>query len=114
MLLQWAGSELAAASSHVKSGLPPTIQPFVSLVMYTEVSIGGIWPSSAGESETCSHDTPSQCNVVVKFFPGKPTAHPSLGAAKNTDFSVALVCPVGVIPPGILGAATGSHLVPSQ
>jgi hypothetical protein len=43
---------------------------------------------------------------VAKILPGKPDAQQSFGPEQNTDFSVALVCPVGEIPPGIVGVAT--------
>jgi hypothetical protein len=51
---------------------------------------------------------------VAKILPGRPDAQQSFGPEQNTDFSVALVWPVGEIPPGIVGVAAWVHFVPSQ
>ena len=47
-------------------------------------------------------------------MPGNPAAQQLLAAWQKIVFRVALVWPVAVKPPGIVGTATGDHIVPSQ
>jgi hypothetical protein len=59
--------------------------------MYAEVRIGGTSPTRGGERVIKFHDIPSQCRTVAADMPGKPTAHPSFGLVKKTDFRIAVV-----------------------
>lgn len=100
-------------------GLEPTIQPLVSEIMYTDVRIGSSSPMIAGEVMSWLQAIPSQCRRFANRFPGKPEAQQSpltiVGSLMQyTDFNVAAVCPLGLMPSGMVGVGTGLHLVPSQ
>jgi len=64
--------------------------------------------------ETWTHWTPSQWIRLAYNIPGSPAAQQLFDAWQKIVFSVALLWPVDVNPPGIDGVATGVQWVPSQ
>ena len=68
----------------------------------------------AGEVVTWFQEIPSQWKSVTTSLAGHPPVQQSFGPVQNTDFRKALGRPIGEVPPGIVGVATGDHFVPSQ